>query len=143
MFELPDKDHVVRYCSPSALDNNHIPKAQAFQLRKIRNEVNFSVDWLEFFSNDDTILKKLKSILNVYQERKLLYRNNGMCAILNNNIKLKNEAKKYSFNLKVYQPKETDSHFLIEPSDDLYLAKMLSENIKENYLISNVLKKYK
>lgn len=46
---LPGKDHVVRYCPGSKLDENGNPLGTAFFLR--RGEKYLSVEWLEFLSH--------------------------------------------------------------------------------------------
>ncbi len=44
---LPDRDHVARYCKPSAVDERGYPTASAFAVRAGENYL--SVNWLEHF----------------------------------------------------------------------------------------------
>ena len=133
--ELPDNDHVVRYCKPTTLNDNK-PTYQSFELRKIgRNEKDLSVDWLEFFNKKST-RGKLKFLLET--KEMFGYKKSGILAILNENSKLKKEAAINNFSIKIYQTRNSDSHCHLTPSNDLYLSKILSENIQKNYLIKDV-----
>ena len=130
--ELPLSDHVVRYCKPFTLDNKR-PTQNSFQLRP--GEPSLSVSWLEFYK-DEKLNEKFKKML---QDLRLKWKVTGSMAILNNNEILINCAKKYNFIISIYQEKSNDSHSLIEPTDDLLLSKLLSENVMENHSIQNIL----
>ena len=45
--ELPDTDHVSRYCKPTTVGRDGLPMAAAFELRA--GEDHLSVNWLEYF----------------------------------------------------------------------------------------------
>lgn len=46
---VPDSDHVARYCAPKTIDDGKI-QASAFLLKKTKNEIYLSVNWLEHLS---------------------------------------------------------------------------------------------
>ena len=47
---IPDRDHLSRYCKPSTVDDG-LPTASAFELRP--GEDHLSVNWLEYFGAPD------------------------------------------------------------------------------------------
>ena len=62
--DIPDSDHVVRYCSPKHVDKGRIAES-AFELRS--NDKYFSVNWLECFEqfNDNERLKAIENSLDI------------------------------------------------------------------------------
>ena len=73
---LPDEDHVARYCKPSAVGTDGLPKVAAFELRE--QEASLSVNWLEYFGPDRDV-----SIAEVRQVIRITLRPNGRFAVLN------------------------------------------------------------
>ena len=59
--EIPDQDHIARYCRPTQAPGGVI-QASAFFLRE--DEESLSVNWLEFFScpNRESEIAKLRNI---------------------------------------------------------------------------------
>ena len=83
---LPDRDHVARYCKPSAVDGRGLPTASAFTVRAGENYL--SVNWLEHFGVGDRSGGMGKIDLAVDQVRATLHskgfqlRPNGRFALL-------------------------------------------------------------
>ncbi len=75
--DLPDDAHIVRYISPSRVDENGIVNGKAFRLRS--NEKGLSINWLDFFSD----LDKPGQINEVRRLSRLELRSNGRFAELN------------------------------------------------------------
>ena len=73
---LPDEDHVARYCKPSAVGTDGLPKVAAFEFRE--QEASLSVNWLEYFGPDRDV-----SIAEVRQVIRITLRPNGRFAVLN------------------------------------------------------------
>ena len=72
---LPDQDHVARYCKPSAMGTDGLPKVAAFELRE--RDASLSVNWLEYFGPDQEI-----SIQEIRQIIRITLRPNGRFAVL-------------------------------------------------------------
>ena len=72
---LPDQDHVARYCKPSAMGTDGLPKVAAFELRK--RDSSLSVNWLEYFGPDRDL-----SIQEIRQVIQICLRPNGRFAVL-------------------------------------------------------------
>ena len=75
--DLPDDAHVVRYISPSRVDENGTVNGKAFRLRP--NENGLSVNWIDFFAD----LGKSEQINEVRRLSRLELRSNGRFAELN------------------------------------------------------------
>ena len=75
--DLPDDAHVVRYISPSRVDENGVVNGKAFRLRP--NENGLSVNWIDFFAD----LGKSEQINEVRRLSRLELRSNGRFAELN------------------------------------------------------------
>ena len=72
---LPDQDHVARYCKPSAMGTDDLPKVAAFELRE--RDASLSVNWLEYFGPDRDL-----SIQEIRQVIQICLRPNGRFAVL-------------------------------------------------------------
>ena len=72
---LPDLDHVARYCKPTAMGTDDLPKVSAFELRE--GHSSLSVNSLEYFSRDPEVA--IKEIRHVIQ---LVLARNGRFAVL-------------------------------------------------------------
>ncbi len=72
---LPDQDHVARYCKPSAMGTDGLPKVAAFELRE--RDATLSVNWLEYFGPDQD-----SSIQDIRQVVRITLRPNGRFAVL-------------------------------------------------------------
>lgn len=75
--DLPDDAHIVRYISPSRVDENGVVNGKAFRLRP--NENGLSVNWLDFFAD----LGKSEQLNEVRRLSRLELRSNGRFAELN------------------------------------------------------------
>ncbi len=73
--QLPDQDHVARYCKPSAMGSGGLPKIAAFELRE--RESSLSVNWLEYFGPDrDLAIQEIRQVIQIS------LRPNGRFAVL-------------------------------------------------------------
>ncbi len=72
---LSDQDHVARYCKPTAMGTDGLPKVSAFELRE--QDSSLSVNWLEYFGPDRAI-----SIQQIRQVIRITLRPNGRFAVL-------------------------------------------------------------
>lgn len=75
--DLPDDAHIIRYISPSRIDENGSVNGKAFRLRP--NENGLSVNWLDYFAD----LDKSAQINEVRRLSRLELRPNGRFAELN------------------------------------------------------------
>ena len=84
---LPDRDHVSRYCKPSAVDERGLPMANAFAIRS--GESYLSVNWLEYFgvrggsrviSEREAAVSRVREML---RRKGFRLRPNGRFALLN------------------------------------------------------------
>lgn len=57
--DIPDSDHVLRYCKPSNIVDGKISPG-AFGIRP--NEQSLSVNWMEFFGKDTPIVRQIEKI---------------------------------------------------------------------------------
>lgn len=61
---LPDHDHVSRYCKPSAVGMDDLPKVSAFELRV--QDSSLSVNWLEHFGPDrDLSIQEIRQVIQI------------------------------------------------------------------------------
>ena len=77
---LPDGDHVSRYCKPSAVAQNGLPMAAAFELRP--GEDYLSVNWLEYFGAP-SVDAAGESVRNAFRAKDFSLSPNGRFAVLN------------------------------------------------------------
>ena len=78
--QVPDNDHVARYCKPSAVDEQGMPTAAAFQRRD--EESHLSVNWLEHGGTRD-LAEAMRLTRDSFIGRGYRLRPNGRFAILN------------------------------------------------------------
>ena len=78
--ELPDADHVSRYCKPATVGQDGLPIAAAFELRP--GEDFLSVNWLEYFvaPNHEAAVGHVR---NAFQAKGYRLKRNGRFAALN------------------------------------------------------------
>ncbi len=76
---LPDDDHVIRYCKPTAVEDD-LPSVSAFKIRA--NEDHLSVNWLEYFGVLDrpTAVQRIRE---AFHAKGFQLRKNGRFAVLN------------------------------------------------------------
>lgn len=61
---LPDQDHVARYCKPSAMGTDGLPKVAAFELRE--RDPSLSVNWIEYFGEDrETSIQEIRQVIQI------------------------------------------------------------------------------
>ena len=78
--ELPDADHVSRYCKPTAVGQDGLPIAAAFELRP--GEDHLSVNWLEYFGAPDP-QAAVDYVRNAFHTKGYRLRRHGRFAALN------------------------------------------------------------
>ena len=78
--ELPDADHLSRYCRPTAVGRDRLPMAAAFELRP--GEDHLSVNWLECFGapNREAAVDRVR---NAFKAKGYGLGRNGRFAVLN------------------------------------------------------------
>ena len=78
-ISLPDEAHISRYCRPSAVGQDGLPLAAAFQLKE--GEDYLSVNWLEYYRTPDlkTAVARVRKVFRVKGYR---LRQNGRFAVL-------------------------------------------------------------
>ena len=61
---LPDEHHLSRYCRPSAVGQNGLPMAAAFELKA--GEDHLSVNWLEYLGepNLDAAIARVRTVFH-------------------------------------------------------------------------------
>lgn len=135
--EIPLEHHIVRYCSPSSLDENNFPLPSAFTLKN--SHKHLSVDWLEFFKK--TYKENIDSVLKALTKR-LTIKENGALAILNVN-KIKEEVEKqHKILLTVMQISDSYSGvYNINSSTSNMIATTLFTLVAESHLIHSIRKK--
>ena len=61
---LPDQDHVARYCKPSSIGTDGLPKVAAFELRE--RDSSLSVNWIEYFGRDRQFsLQEIRQVIQI------------------------------------------------------------------------------
>jgi len=78
--DIPDGDHVSRYCKPSAVGKNGLPTSAAFQRRE--GEEWLSVNWLEFFREPD-LEAAVERVREAFRSKGYALRPNGRFAVIN------------------------------------------------------------
>ena len=76
---LPDADHVSRYCKPSAVASDGLPKVAAFLPRD--DEGHLSVNWLEYLDCPD-LGTAVESVRSTFQAKGYGLRPTGRFAVL-------------------------------------------------------------
>ena len=108
--DLPDNAHIVRYISPSRVDENGNVNGKAFRLRP--NENGLSVNWIDFFAD----LDKPGQINEVRRLSRLELRSNGRFAELNVGA-AKQAVRAELPNLRfVHDPLPADDEYESDPS---------------------------
>ena len=78
-LELPDDDHVSRYCRPTAVGRDGLPLAAAFELRP--GEDHLSVNWLERLGEPD-LDGAIERVRTVFHARGYRVKPTGRFAVL-------------------------------------------------------------
>lgn len=78
---LPDRDHVSRYCKPSAVGERGQPMASAFAIRS--GEGYLSVNWLEHFGVPGGTDAALNRVRETLRSKGFRLRSNGRFTLLN------------------------------------------------------------
>ncbi|MXX97307.1 MAG: hypothetical protein F4065_08815 [Rhodothermaceae bacterium] len=73
-LEIGEDHHVARYCKPSAIGDDGLPLATAFELRD--RDDHLSVNWLEFFETTD-LPQAIDYVRQAFREKKFGVRRNG------------------------------------------------------------------
>ena len=76
---LPDEHHLSRYCRPSAVGQNGLPMAAAFELKA--GEDHLSVNWIEYLGepNLDAAIARVRTVFHTKGYR---VRPNGKFAVV-------------------------------------------------------------
>ena len=124
--DLPDKDHVARYCKPSTVDQG-MPLVAAFQLRS--GEEYLSVNWLEH-SGTRNIAAAMRAVSAGFLGRGYGLSRSGRFAVLNVGSAKQAVFEALGHSLSIdHMPSEADqSHAGIHgyPPDDLAVAAELA-----------------
>ena len=78
--ELPTDDHLSRYCKPTAVGQDGLPMAAAFELGP--GEGHLSVNWLEYFGAPDPEAA-VDRVRNAFHTKGYRLGRNGRFAVLN------------------------------------------------------------
>ena len=78
--QLPDDDHLSRYCKPSSIDAFGLPMASAFELRT--GEPYLSANWLEYFDTLDLTIA-VNEVREAFLEKGYRLRQSGRFAVFN------------------------------------------------------------
>ncbi len=78
--EIPDNNHVSRYCKPSSILESGRVSGQAFRLKEDENSL--SVNWLEYFDSPDKKYQ-IDKIREAFINKDFGLRKNGKFAVLN------------------------------------------------------------
>lgn len=73
-LEIDEDHHVSRYCKPSAIGDDGLPLASAFELRD--GEDYLSVNWLEFFKTSD-LSQAIEFVRQAFRKKKFGVSSNG------------------------------------------------------------------
>lgn len=79
MPDLPDGDHVSRYCKPSSVGSDGLPLTSAFRLKP--GEDYLSVNWLEYFGSSG-LAAAVERVRDVFRHKGYGLRPNGRFAVL-------------------------------------------------------------
>ena len=131
--EVPNSDHVLRYCSKTKHKNGRISGA-AFILRP--QDDGLSVNWLEFL-NKDNRNDELNEIRKVYKEKRFIIKPSAKFAVLN-----VGEVRKYvteesldNRDLKVFHKRSEKDHSHSEICninlDDDLISDLIAQKVKE------------
>jgi hypothetical protein len=133
--EVPDSDHVARYCKPSTLEGDEV-QATAFMLRA--GEEYISVNWLENLNYPDRD-SEIRSLQSLYS-RKLNVGSAARIAILNVGTfraKVTNESPDMRQLHVLHEPllPEDPSHSGIYgvSDDDEMIAELIAQTVLEKY----------
>ena len=136
--KIPDSNHIARYCKPTQAPDGQI-QATAFMLRS--DEVNLSVNWLEFL-NCSSREDEINAIRNIYASKFKTVGAKAKIAILNvgevrEKVLKESEDRR---NLEVlHDPIEDEpsdpSHSGIYnlKHDDELIAELIRETVLESY----------
>lgn len=76
--DIPDSDHVLRYCRPSNIEDGKISSA-AFGIRP--GELSLSVNWMEFFGKETPAVRQIEKIQKAMSANLALKRNGRFAKI--------------------------------------------------------------
>lgn len=79
-IEIPDEDHVARYCKPKSVSRYGLPTALAFRLRP--GETYLSLNWLEYFT-EPSHESAIERVQESFHRKKYRLKRNGRFAVLN------------------------------------------------------------
>ena len=79
--DIPEKDHIARYCSPAQIKSNGEIYKSGFALRS--GETYLSVNWLEHFANEGDMQDKISSVCKDLRKGTLSIKEKGRFAVIN------------------------------------------------------------
>jgi hypothetical protein len=136
--QIPDSDHVGRYCKPSSVDEGEI-QATAFMTRE--NEEYLSVNWLEDLKCSDRA-SEIRELQDLYSRKFKRVPATAQIAILNVGTvrtKVSSESPDQRSLPILHEPMEEEptdpSHagiYNIRPDDEI-IAELIREIIQENH----------
>ena len=135
--QIPDQDHVARYCGYSKLAEG-LPQPTAFMLRRDPPEKNLSVNWLEILECPDRI-SEIAEIQRIYHDKKRGVGAQAKIAVLNVGV-MREKVQKESPDgriLEVYhepEPKDpSHSEIYNLRQNDHVIAALIAETVCETY----------
>ena len=138
MIDIPNEEHVTRFCPKYTLDEYGIPTGDAFKLRK--DETYISVDWYEFFIDKNNKIQDIQ-IFSLIKEA-MIKRNftpakNGIFSFHSVGVIKTKEYKNINFEVKNID--KTNSHSGIFPNPtSLYQSEMIAETVKKIIPLDNL-----
>lgn len=133
--QIPDTDHVARYCSHNTLNEVGEPTGLAFRVKT--NEPFLSVNWLEHTNGTDTTTQV--AAVRIALGKTLTLKKSGKLAVLNVG-ETRDYVAQNSFDtrrlLVAHEPEENNQHHAgihnLEASDDI-IADLIAEVVRECY----------
>jgi len=138
---LPESDHIARYCKPTTQAPDGQIQASAFMLKSDSDEKSLSVHWLEYL-NGSSRENEISEIRNIYASIFNRVSAKAKIAVLNvgevrGKVLTESEDRR---NLEVlHDPKEDEpsdpSHsgiYNLKPDDEL-IAELILETVLEDY----------
>jgi hypothetical protein len=138
MINIPNTNHIIRFCPKYTLDENGNPTGDAFKLRK--DEEYISVDWYEFFLTKNEKLEELEIftlIKDTLEKRNYKPSKNGVFSFHNvDKVKRKNYK---NIHFEVKNTENNSSHSGIFPNPiRLYESELIAETVDKTVLLSDL-----
>ncbi|HCL57233.1 MAG TPA: hypothetical protein DHW82_09540 [Spirochaetia bacterium] len=138
MIDIPNHDHVTRYCPKYTLDESGKPTGDSFKLRV--GEEYISVDWFEYFKKINSQLTE-KEIFQMLEQalikRKFTPKKNGVFSYHNSGKVKEKKYKEIYFQVKQIQRDSSHSGIFPKPTR-LYEVEMIAETVEKVILLKEI-----